>query len=171
MSDPQPTVHNDTQPLSRLKIPMLFGAVITLMGVSAYMLYQLSQIRNAQEEARNEQDQLRNELAQTRGTLQAEFAKAQETSTVSTQTDKSAVDALKAEVAAARRQARTLAGEAKIAATQHADDLAVQLGRIQEEQALKVSARQAANKEFQLRSPRSQSPTSGVKRRSVHSHP
>jgi hypothetical protein len=138
VSDPQSD--QATQQISRLKMPMLFGAVLALMGASVYMLLQVHQLRNAQEESRNEQDQLRNELAETRGQLLAEIGKVHESSTVSTQNDKDLVDSLKAELVAARRQARTLAGEAKLEATKHADELAAKLGRIQDEQAKKVTA-------------------------------
>jgi chromosome segregation ATPase len=109
-----------------LKIPILFGAILALIGASVYQFYQLNQVRT--------------ELADTREQLLDQISKVHETSTVSTQTNKRSVDALKQDVDEARRQASLLAGEAKTAATKHADELAADLKKAQAEQAQRVSA-------------------------------
>jgi len=59
---------------------------------------------------------------------------------VSTQTSRRSVEALKSEVDAARLQAGQLAGQAKLDAQKHADELAARLEKAQAEQAQKVSA-------------------------------
>ena len=70
----------------------------------------------------------------------AEIAKERETSTVSTQTNRKSVESLKKDVDEARRQANQLAGQAKVDATKHADELAANLEKIQEQQAARVTA-------------------------------
>jgi hypothetical protein len=108
-----------------MKIPILFGAVLALIGASVYFYYQLNQVRA--------------ELADTRDQILAEVAKVHETSTVSTATAKHSVDTLRTDLANARSQASKLAGEAKVEAEKHADDIAAKLSQVQDEQAKKVS--------------------------------
>ena len=108
-----------------MKIPILFGAVLALIGASVYFYYQLSQIRT--------------EMAETRDQILAEVAKVHETSSVSTATAKRSVDTLRTDLASARFQASKLAGEAKVEAEKHADDIAAKLSQVQEEQAKKVT--------------------------------
>src|SRR5258708_32872666 len=81
---------------SGIKIPILFGAVLALVGASVYLFYELKQVRQ--------------DLDTTRESLLAEIAKVHETSTVSTQTSKRAVDSLKSEVDDGRRVPGQLAG-------------------------------------------------------------
>jgi hypothetical protein len=107
------------------KIPILFGAVLALTGASVYFYYQLSQVRT--------------ELAETRDQILAEVAKVHETSNVTTATNKQKMDALRGELAAARSQAGKLAGDAKVEAEKHADEIAAKLSQVQDEQAKKVS--------------------------------
>jgi chromosome segregation ATPase len=111
---------------SGIKIPILFGAVLALVGASVYLYYQLNQVRD--------------ELNTTRDSLLAEIAKINETSTVSTQTSRRSVDSLKDQVEKYRSQAAQLSGQAKIDATQHADELAARLEKIQQEQGKQVAA-------------------------------
>ncbi len=113
-----------------VKIPILFGAVAALLGASVYLFYQLSEIR----------EEVHTQLSDTRDQIMAELAKEHETSAVSTQTSKKSVDKLKSEVDEARRQASQLAGEAKVEADKHADDLAAKLEAAQEQQAKQVSS-------------------------------
>ncbi len=108
-----------------MKIPILFGAVLALIGASVYFYYQLNQVRA--------------ELADTRDQILAEVAKVHETSTVSTATAKHSVDTLRTDLANARSQASKLAGDAKVEAEKHADDIAAKLSQVQDEQAKKVS--------------------------------
>lgn len=108
------------------KIAILFGAVIALIGASVYLFYQLSQVRG--------------DLNQTRDEMLAEISKLHETSTVSTQTSRRTVDALKAQVEKYRAQAAQLSGQAKVDASKHADDLAARLEKAQQEQNQRVAA-------------------------------
>ncbi len=111
---------------SGVKIPILFGAVLALVGASVYLFYQLSQVRE--------------DLNQTRDSLAAEIAKINETSTVSTQTSRRSVDSLKDQMEKYRAQAAQLSGQAKVEATNHADELAARLEKIQQEQGKQVAA-------------------------------
>jgi chromosome segregation ATPase len=108
-----------------MKIPILFGAVLALIGASVYFYYQLSQVRA--------------EIADTRDQILAEVAKVHETSNVSMSTAKRQVDTLRTELASARGQASKLAGDAKVEAEKHADEIAAKLSQVQEEQAKKVT--------------------------------
>ena len=112
-----------------VKIPILFGAVAALLGASIYLFYQLSVIR---------QD-VQAQLADTKDQIMAELAKEHETSAVTNQTSKKTVDKLKTDVDEARRQASLLAGQARIDADKHADELAAKLEQAQDAQAKQVS--------------------------------
>lgn len=107
------------------KIPILFGAVVALIGASLYQFYEVRQVRA--------------ELDTTREALLDQISKIHETTTVSTKTNRQSVDSLKAEMDEARRQATILAGQAKLDASKHADDLAAKLEKAQQEQAAKVA--------------------------------
>src|ERR1017187_5671252 len=85
---------------SGLKVPILFGAVLALVGASVYLFYQLSEIRT--------------ELTQTRDALEAKIAEIHETSTVSTQTSRRTSEQLKKDIEKYRAQAAQLSGQAKI---------------------------------------------------------
>jgi chromosome segregation ATPase len=111
---------------SGVKIAILFGAVLALVGASVYLFYQLSQVRD--------------ELNQTRDSLSAEILKLNEASSVSTATSRRTTDALKEQVEKYRAQAAQLSGQAKVDATAHADQLAARLERIQQEQGKQVAA-------------------------------
>jgi hypothetical protein len=113
-----------------IKIPILIGAVIALLGASIYLFYQVNQLRS----------DLHQEVATMRDGIMDEIAKEKETSNVSLQTSKKTVENLQKEVADARRQASQLAGDAKAEATKHADELASRLQRAQEQEAAKVTA-------------------------------
>jgi DNA repair exonuclease SbcCD ATPase subunit len=105
---------------------ILFVLVVALIAATGYLFVQVTQTRS--------------ELVQTREALLDEISKIHETSAVSTQTSRRSVDSLKADVDAARRQASQLAGQAKIDAEKHAEELAANLQKVQQEQAQKVSA-------------------------------
>jgi hypothetical protein len=111
---------------SGVKIAILFGAVLALVGASVYLFYQLSQIRD--------------EMNQTRDSLLAEISKINEASSVSTATSRRTVDALKEQVEKYRTQAAQLSGQAKLDATAHADQLASRLEKMQQEQGKQVAA-------------------------------
>ena len=108
------------------KIAILFVLVVALIAATGYLFLQVTQTRS--------------ELAQTREALLDEISKIHETSAVSTQTSRRSVESLKSDVDAARRQASQLAGQAKIDAEKHAEELAANLTKVQQEQAQKVSA-------------------------------
>ena len=110
---------------SGVKIPILFGAVVALVAASLYQFYEVRQVRA--------------DLEATRTALLDEISKVHETSTVSSKTNRQSVDSLKAEMDEARRQASILAGQAKLDASKHADDLAAKLEKAQQEQAAKVA--------------------------------
>jgi chromosome segregation ATPase len=117
-------------PSSGVKIPILFGAVLALIGASVYLFYELSQVRS--------------ELAQTRESLSAEISKMYETSTVTTQTSRRNQEKLEKDLQhdldRTRAQAAQLSGEAKSAAEHHADELASKLQKVQDEQGKQIGA-------------------------------
>jgi chromosome segregation ATPase len=108
------------------KIVTLFVAVVISLGASGYLFYQVNHLRS--------------DLADTRDALLTEIAKVHETSALSTQTSRRSVEELKTELEAARHQASMLAGQAKVDATKHADELAAKLEQVQTQQAQKVNA-------------------------------
>jgi chromosome segregation ATPase len=114
----------DPSGTSGVKIPILFGAVVALVGASLYQFYEVRQVRA--------------DLEYTRKALQ-QISEVHETSTVSRKTNPESVDALKLQMDEARRQASILAGQAKLAANKHADELAAKLEKMQQEQTAKVA--------------------------------
>ena len=107
-----------------VKIAILFGAVIALVGASVYLFYQLNQVRA--------------ELADTRDSLSSEIAKMNEASNVTVQTNRHTIESLKKDVDKARATAQQLSGQAKADASAHADELAARLQKMQEEQSKKI---------------------------------
>jgi chromosome segregation ATPase len=107
------------------KIPILFGAVVALVGASLYQFYEVRQVRA--------------ELESTRDALMDQIAKVHETSTVSSKTNRQSVDSLKTQMDEARRQASILAGQAKLDATKHADELAAKLESAQAQEAAETA--------------------------------
>jgi hypothetical protein len=125
MSDPNAppvVVQNSSGP----KVSVVLVLVIALIAATGYLFYQLNQTRI--------------EMAQMRDQLMDEISKIHETTAVTTQTSRRSVDTLKTEVDAARRQASQLAGQAKVDAEKHADELAANLQKVQQEQAQRVTA-------------------------------
>jgi chromosome segregation ATPase len=107
------------------KIAVLFGAVVALIGATLYQFYEVRQVRA--------------DLDSTRDALMDQISKIHETTTVSSKTNRQSVDSLKAQMDEARRQASILAGQAKLDATKHADELASKLEKAQQDQAAKVA--------------------------------
>jgi hypothetical protein len=124
-SSPQPTVIQGSGG-GGAKTAILFVLVIALLAATGYLFVQVAQTRS--------------ELAQTREALMDEISKIHETTAVSTQTSRRSVDSLKADVEAARKQAGQLAGQAKLDAEKHAEELAANLQKAQQEQAQRVTA-------------------------------
>jgi chromosome segregation ATPase len=73
-----------------------------------------------------------------------QISKVHETSTVSNKTNRQSVETLKSQMDEARRQASVLAGQAKIDANKHADELADKLEKAQQAEAVKVAETAAA---------------------------
>jgi uncharacterized metal-binding protein len=132
VSGPAPTYVAPSQPVvvqmpsSGAKIPILFGAVVVLLGLSGYLFYQVSQVRS--------------ELAQTKDAILDQISQLKESSSVSSQTSRRNVESLKKDLEAARHNASQLAGQAKVDAQKHADELAAKLQKAQDEQAKRVDA-------------------------------
>lgn len=108
------------------KIPVLFGFVIVLLAGTGYLYYRLSALQN--------------QLGETREALLAEIARVEETSSVTARSHRKTVEQLKEEVEQARKQASLLAGQAKVDATKHAEDLAAKLEAEQKKQAQLVNS-------------------------------
>jgi hypothetical protein len=108
------------------QVPVVLVLVVLLIGATGYLYYQLSQVRT--------------EMAAMRDQLMDEISKIHETSAVTTQTSRRSVEELKTDLAAARRQASQLAGQAKDDAEKHAEDLAATLRKAQQDQAARVTA-------------------------------
>ena len=108
------------------KTAILFGAVLALVAGLAYQFYQVNQLRADIDEMREQ--------------VSSQISSIHETSTVSSQTNKRSVDALKGQVDEARRQASLLAGQAKVEAEKHADELAAKLEKVEEAQAQRMAA-------------------------------
>lgn len=96
-----------------VKIAILFGAVLALLAATLYLYFQVTQLQA--------------DLGQTREMLLAEISKAKETSSITAQSQRSALDKLKADYDAALRQAAAATGSAKAEAQQYAEKLATQL--------------------------------------------
>ena len=120
---PPPVV---VQSSSGPKVSVMLLLVILLIAATGYLFYLVTQTRT--------------ELTQVRDQLLDEISKIHETTAVTTQTSRRSVDSLKTEVDAARRQANQLAGQARVDAEKHADELAANLQKVQQEQAQRVTA-------------------------------
>lgn len=121
---------SDSSDTSGAKIPILFGAVVALVAASLYQFYEVRQVRA--------------ELATMRDALVEQISKVHETSTVSSKTNRESVDSLKSQMAEARRQASILAGQAKLDASKHADELAEKLEKMQQEETAKITEKVTA---------------------------
>lgn len=113
-------------PSSGPQVPVMLVLVVLLIAATGYLYYQITQVRT--------------EMAGMRDQLLDEISKIHETSAVSTQTSRRSVEQLKSELAAARSQASQLAGQAKEDAEKHAEDLAANLRKAQQDQAARVTA-------------------------------
>jgi chromosome segregation ATPase len=104
---------------SGMKIPVLFGAVIALLGATIYLYMQL--------------DHVKKDLAKNNDTLQAQLDKLVESSSVTTRSNRKTVDDLKVDLERARRQANAAAGEAKQEALKKVDETAAKLEAAQQQ--------------------------------------
>jgi hypothetical protein len=108
---------------SDIKVPILIGAVVALLGANIYLYTQL--------------DRLRADFGAFRASMGNEVASLKESSTVSTQTARRSLSSLKDELEAARRQQAMAVGQAKVEAQKHAEELAQ---RVASEQAKQTAA-------------------------------
>jgi len=92
---------------SDVRIPILIGSVVALLGGNVYLYSQL--------------DRVRNDFTEFRQSTTTEIASLKESSTVSTQTARRSLSSLKDELETARRQASMAVGQAKIEAQRHAE--------------------------------------------------
>jgi chromosome segregation ATPase len=140
VADPIATTGGTSSISGAAKIPLLFGTVLALFGASIYAFYQLRQLGMELEQVRKEEVQVRRELTGMRDQLSAEIGRLRVNSTVSTETNRTTVGSLKAELEVAQRQARMLAGKAKEDATKYFDEVALKFKKAQEDEARTVAA-------------------------------
>ena len=117
----------------RPAIPILFGIVLALVAVSVLTFVRL--------------DSLKQDVATMRGSIIAEIAKANETATLSSSSNKQSLEALSQELEQARRQASAAAGKARTDALNHTEQLARQLKVEQAEQQAQVASQLTEVKE------------------------
>jgi chromosome segregation ATPase len=98
-------------------IAILYGIVVALAAVSVYLFLQV--------------DDMNRELTSLRESIQAEVAKVREASALLGSANQRNLEALRAELAEARRNAEAAVGQAREEAVRHAEELA---RRLQEEQ-------------------------------------
>ena len=102
------------------KFPVLLVGVLALAGSNVYQYTQMTKMKE--------------EVVKVQKSLQDEIATVKETSAVSTQTQRQTIGSLQSDLAQARRRTESAAGEAKVEAQKHADELAVKLTAAQQRQ-------------------------------------
>lgn len=128
MSDPNAIYPQHQQPEgSGLKFPILFGAIIALVGANVYLFLQL--------------DKTRTDIAKMQDAMAEQISTVKETSAVSTQTAKKNIEVLQDKLEAANRQAAALTGQAKADAIKKAEELSAKLESAQKAQEQKVAAK------------------------------
>ena len=103
---------------SGAKIPILFGAIIALLGANGYLFYQLNNLKT--------------DMGKTQNSILAELDKLRESSAVTTQTSKRSVDTLRDQLEAERRMARIAVGDARSEALRKVEETKRQLVTAQE---------------------------------------
>ena len=128
MSDPNAIYpHQHPQPEgSGLKFPILFGAIIALVGANVYLFLQL--------------DKTRTDISKMQDAMAEQISSVRETSSVSTQTAKKNIEVLQDKLEAANRQAAALTGKAKDDAIKKAEELSSKLEVAQKQQEQRTSA-------------------------------
>ncbi len=91
-----------------VKIAVLFGCVIALIAANVYLFYQLNQVKT--------------DLTKKNDALAAELDRVKESSTITAQSSRRTVQALRDQLETERRQARMAVGEAKNEALKKMDD-------------------------------------------------
>jgi len=114
---------------SDVKVPILIGSVVALLGANIYLFTQLNGLRT--------------DFGDFRKSTQNEISSLKESSSVSTQTARRSLTSLKDELDAARRSAAMAAGQARVEAQKHAEELAKRLSL--EQQRLEKASLQTKN--------------------------
>jgi len=124
---------------SGMKTAVLTGAVVALLAANVYLYLQL--------------DRVKTDMAKLRENMLTEISNLRETSSVTNQTARRHIDSLKEDLATTRRQASTMASQAKAEALKHAEDLARQIEAEQKKNQLEVNSqlsqvKQSADTQF-----------------------
>ena len=136
MSDPNaiyPHQHPQQPEGSGIKFPILFGAVIALVGANIYLFLQL--------------DKTRTEISKMQDAMAEQITSVRETSSVSTQTAKKNIENLQERLESANRHAAALTGQAKADAIRKAEELSAKLESAQKQQEVRTAAQFAEVKE------------------------
>ncbi len=108
-------------PSSGWKVPVLFIAVLALIGANVYLYMQLTNVKS--------------DLVKASDAAQARLDKLEEVTNVTTRSNRRTVDELRDQLERARRQANLAAGEAKDEALKKVEETRVQLVAAQQQQA------------------------------------
>ena len=111
---------------SGMKNAILAGAIVALLAANVYLYLQV--------------DRIRTDMAKLRESVLTEITNLRETSTVTNQTARRHLDSLKEELESTRRQANTMASQAKAEALKHAEQLAQQIEAEQKKQNAQVAS-------------------------------
>jgi hypothetical protein len=122
-----------------MKTAILAGAIVAVLAANVYLYIQL--------------DRLRTDMAKFRELVLTDITNLRETSSVTNQTARRHIDSLKEELETTRRQASTMASQAKADALKKADQIQQQLEAEQKKQQQAVAAelsqvRQNADSQF-----------------------
>ena len=123
MADPAYSVQPSGS--GNMKTAILTGAVVALLAANVYLYLQL--------------DRVRTEVTRLRETVLTEITNLRETSSVTNQTARRHLDSLKEQLETTRRQANSMASQAKAEALRHADQLAKQIETEQQKQQQQVA--------------------------------
>jgi F0F1-type ATP synthase membrane subunit b/b' len=111
---------------SGMKTAILTGAIVAMLAANVYLYIEL--------------DRLRTDMAKFRESVLTEITNLRETSSVTNQTARRHIDSLKEDLENARRQANTMASQAKAEALKKADQIQQQLEAEQRKQQQQVAA-------------------------------
>lgn len=111
---------------SGMKTAVLVGAIVAMLAANVYLYVQL--------------DRLRTDMAKFRELVLTDLTNLRETSSVTNQTARRHIDSLKEELETTRRQASTMASQAKADALKKADQIQQQLEAEQRKQREAVTA-------------------------------
>ena len=109
-----------------MKTAILAGAIVAVLAANVYLYIQL--------------DRLRTDMAKFRELVLTDITNLRETSSVTNQTARRHIDSLKEELENTRRQASTMASQAKADALKKADQIQAQLEAEQRKQQAQVAA-------------------------------